>query len=103
MRKGIKFKLYRAFFITAVISLVISILLSQFDLIVLKNIAIENNQEIGTQAAQSSKADLTELAIESNQRFTLAQANNINQQLSEFAAQLNSVANYINYLYNHFL
>ena len=101
MRKGIKFKLYRAFFITAVISLVISILLSQFDLIVLKNIAIENNQEIGTQAAQSSKADLTELAIESNQRFTLAQANNINQQLSEFAAQLNSVANYINYLYNH--
>ena len=101
MKKGIKPKIYKAFFMTVIISLAVSIFASQIDLMIVTNITQDSNQEIGERTADNSETALIQQAVENNQRFAIAQAENINQMLEEFAAQLESVAGYIHYMDGH--
>ena len=97
--KSIKTRILRSFLAVSVISLALTSLFSEISMFRLRDAATNSNEQIGSQAADSSETALIDQAVANAAGLADANARFINGEISQIATSMQMITHYINYLY----
>lgn len=97
----IKKRILKAFLSLSVISLVVTVLLAEASMMILKDTAQNSNTDVGQKFAKSSETLLIDQALGASSDLVQAMADNFNTQLSKKASVVESMSGYLTYMYDH--
>ncbi|MDR0857794.1 MAG: SpoIIE family protein phosphatase [Oscillospiraceae bacterium] len=101
MKTHIKTKILRAFLILSIGAMIVAAVSACATMFYIRGVSIENNNSVGHEAAGSGETALIDLAIGSIGNLAEVRAEGIETGLNDKAKLIQSVADYISYLYTH--